>query len=333
MADIDELIAGIDGLLGTLANMTDLGTWGTPTDYSLIVRQDQPAGSGSSQYKCEDLPMGTQTVIGRGASGDIAAVSLSEEQVLGRASGGNVGAVNFSTILATSHNHAASEITSGTLDNGRVSSGNVTQHEGDIDHDNLTNFVADEHVDHTGVTITAGTGLDGGGDISANRTINIDSTVTTLTGSQTLTNKTLTTPTIGDFTNATHDHADAAGGGNLAAKYRQHSHMFYLSEPATDDAYVMFSVPVASTIKQVKHRCYGSSTPTVDFNIEERGMSDPEAAGTNIWSTDKESDTTLATESSFNNDSLDADDVCVVTVSATSGTVTSLWVQVTVEYD
>jgi hypothetical protein len=35
---------------------------------------------------------------------------------------------------------------------------------------------------------------------------------TTLT--QTLTNKTLTTPTIGDFTNATHDHADAAGGGN-----------------------------------------------------------------------------------------------------------------------
>jgi len=32
---------------------------------------------------------------------------------------------------------------------------------------------------------------------------------------QTLTNKTLTTPTIGSFTNATHDHADAAGGGVL----------------------------------------------------------------------------------------------------------------------
>lgn len=30
----------------------------------------------------------------------------------------------------------------------------------------------------------------------------------------TLTNKTLTTPTIGDFTNATHDHQNAAGGGN-----------------------------------------------------------------------------------------------------------------------
>lgn len=33
---------------------------------------------------------------------------------------------------------------------------------------------------------------------------------------QTLTNKTLTTPTIGDFTNATHDHSNAAGGGTLA---------------------------------------------------------------------------------------------------------------------
>lgn len=33
---------------------------------------------------------------------------------------------------------------------------------------------------------------------------------------QTLTNKTLTTPTIGSFTNSAHDHADAAGGGDVA---------------------------------------------------------------------------------------------------------------------
>ena len=40
-------------------------------------------------------------------------------------------------------------------------------------------------------TITAGTGLTGGGDLSANRTIAIDSSVVTLTGTQTLTNKTI----------------------------------------------------------------------------------------------------------------------------------------------
>jgi hypothetical protein len=37
------------------------------------------------------------------------------------------------------------------------------------------------------------------------------------TNTQTLTNKTLTTPTIGDFSNSNHDHADAAGGGTITA--------------------------------------------------------------------------------------------------------------------
>jgi hypothetical protein len=39
--------------------------------------------------------------------------------------------------------------------------------------------------------------------------------VVTLTGTETLTNKTLTTPTIGSFTNAAHNHADAAGAGSI----------------------------------------------------------------------------------------------------------------------
>lgn len=48
----------------------------------------------------------------------------------------------------------------------------------EIDHDQLLNFVADEHVPHTSVTLTAGSGLSGGGDISASRTfdVNVDST-------------------------------------------------------------------------------------------------------------------------------------------------------------
>lgn len=38
-----------------------------------------------------------------------------------------------------------------------------------IDHDSLSGFVANEHINHTSVTLTAGAGLTGGGDISANR--------------------------------------------------------------------------------------------------------------------------------------------------------------------
>ena len=41
--------------------------------------------------------------------------------------------------------------------------------------------------------------------------------IVTLTGTQTLTNKTLTAPTVADFTNALHDHGDTDDGGTLAA--------------------------------------------------------------------------------------------------------------------
>ena len=42
-----------------------------------------------------------------------------------------------------------------------------------IDHDALQNFVADEHVAHSGVTLTAGAGLTGGGDITASRSFDV----------------------------------------------------------------------------------------------------------------------------------------------------------------
>ncbi len=44
-----------------------------------------------------------------------------------------------------------------------------------IVHDNLSGFVANEHIDHSGVSITAGTGLNGGGNITTTRTLNVDS--------------------------------------------------------------------------------------------------------------------------------------------------------------
>lgn len=43
-----------------------------------------------------------------------------------------------------------------------------------INHDATTNFVANEHIDHTDVDITAGLGMLGGGDISLSRTLTLD---------------------------------------------------------------------------------------------------------------------------------------------------------------
>ena len=49
----------------------------------------------------------------------------------------------------------------------------VNSVDSEIVHDNLSGFVANEHIDHTTVTLTAGSGLVGGGDISTSRTFDI----------------------------------------------------------------------------------------------------------------------------------------------------------------
>jgi len=56
-----------------------------------------------------------------------------------------------------------------------------------IDHNALLNFVANKHIDHSTVTLTAGNGLSGGGDITASRTFDLD-----------LNDLTTDTPVLGD---------------------------------------------------------------------------------------------------------------------------------------
>lgn len=46
--------------------------------------------------------------------------------------------------------------------------------DGGAHHDGFSDYVANEHIDHTSVTLTAGEGLTGGGDISANRSFALD---------------------------------------------------------------------------------------------------------------------------------------------------------------
>ena len=53
------------------------------------------------------------------------------------------------------------------------SNGAISTTDADIVHDNLSGFVANEHIDHTTVSVTAGTGLTGGGTIAATRTVNV----------------------------------------------------------------------------------------------------------------------------------------------------------------
>ena len=52
--------------------------------------------------------------------------------------------------------------------------GTLKTNDSQIVHDNLSGYVANEHVDHSTVSVIAGTGLAGGGDLTADRTLNVD---------------------------------------------------------------------------------------------------------------------------------------------------------------
>lgn len=55
-----------------------------------------------------------------------------------------------------------------------ISATTLTTNDGAIVHDDLSGFISNEHINHTSVNLTAGTGLTGGGDISDDRTFNLD---------------------------------------------------------------------------------------------------------------------------------------------------------------
>lgn len=54
-----------------------------------------------------------------------------------------------------------------------VNTNDIQTNDSEIVHDSLSGFVSNEHIDHSGVSISAGDGLTGGGDITASRTITV----------------------------------------------------------------------------------------------------------------------------------------------------------------
>jgi hypothetical protein len=80
------------------------------------------------------------------------------------------------------------------------------------------------------------------------------------TNTQTLTNKTLTTPTIASFTNATHDHSNSAGGGNIGT-----SSVTGLQEYVEDTVGAMVSSNTESGIAVT----YDDSTGKLNFDVSD----------------------------------------------------------------
>ena len=82
----------------------------------------------------------------------------------------NASLENSAITIAGQSTSLGGSITAATIGNAIGAFSGSSQ----VDHDATTNFVANEHIDHSSVSISAGDGLSGGGDITTTRTLSID---------------------------------------------------------------------------------------------------------------------------------------------------------------
>jgi hypothetical protein len=145
-----------------------------------------------------------------------------------------------------------------------------------------------------------------------------------------------TAPTITDFTNAGHDHADAAGGGTIAygditgtPTAPTLTKSITIEDPAADEDISMFFTTVAITVTQITAVIVGSTS--VSFDIE-HGTSRATPTGTGVIGTDEVADSTTTGNitTSFTDETIPENSFVWLTTSNLSGTPTEL--NVTIEY-
>jgi len=143
-----------------------------------------------------------------------------------------------------------------------------------VDHDAASNFVANEHVDHTSVTLTAGSGLSGGGDISSNRTFNALTATTSASGITTLTNTIDSTQTKALTPKAVNDAGYLTAHPNIsAASSSNNSSRTYIQDLLLDsNGHVTGVATAAETVTDTNTTYTGGTNLTLDgttFNVDD----------------------------------------------------------------
>jgi hypothetical protein len=172
----------------------DISSGTVAIDSTVVTKADTQTINGAKTFTgTVNLTGATVTVANSNVAGQVAQVGFVNsriQDVLGAAPaaldtlGEIATALNDDANIGGVVTNNTSDIT--TLQNRNINTGTglsgggnltadrtLTTNDSQIVHDNLSGFVANEHIDHSGVTLTAGSGLTGGGDITASRTFNI----------------------------------------------------------------------------------------------------------------------------------------------------------------
>jgi hypothetical protein len=128
--------------------------------------------SGSSQISLGsasgNIALSTQTT-GDYVASLVAGTNITLSNNSGEGATPTIGLTNNAITIAGTSTSLGGTISAATIGNAIGAFSGSAQ----VAHDSTTGYSANRHIDHTAVTITAGSGLSGGGDISATRTLSI----------------------------------------------------------------------------------------------------------------------------------------------------------------
>jgi hypothetical protein len=143
--------------------------------YYTTVRVDSDIDAAFVAKSTDDLSEGSNLYYTTARADSDAKNAISLTFTGGDGAASYTPATGVISITGTSAAETRAHFSGGTGITYNSGTGVITTTDGDIVHDNLSGFVANEHIDHTSVSITAGKGLVGGGTIASTRTIDIDS--------------------------------------------------------------------------------------------------------------------------------------------------------------
>jgi hypothetical protein len=165
-----HIISAENGITGSF-----IGSFSATEDILPTVTDQINLGSETQRFK--DIYLSGSTIflgsvkLSEGENGSLKIVNSTEEEVV-------VGAELGNRIDAL-------EIESGSIRttfNSFTGSSGVLSSSIQVDHNSSTNYVANQHIDHTTINISAGNGISGGGSIASSRTLTLDTGSVHFTG-------------------------------------------------------------------------------------------------------------------------------------------------------
>ena len=185
-------VAGVIGGNGITA-INSGGEGSTPTlnlDTTGVTASSYGSASGVSTFTVNgfgQLTAASTTPI-QIATSQVTSLETVVEGYFSAQDNGGDGSLSYSNGVFTYTGPSASEVrahlSAGTGIN--YSSGQFSTNDSQINIHNLSGYVANENIDHTTVTLTAGDGLSGGGTIASSRSFAVDNTVVRTSGTQSI---------------------------------------------------------------------------------------------------------------------------------------------------